>query len=96
MALLGNTHAPLVSLAARLLANHLGRQTLGAFIDPFHAFSSVANLVEASAQMAAISCRLVSKGLWLRSTLQAIRESLLAQGGGELVSVKPWRGILQP
>jgi hypothetical protein len=39
----GNTHASLVSLADRLASNHLGHQTLDAFIDPFHALFSVAN-----------------------------------------------------
>jgi hypothetical protein len=42
VALMGNTHAPLVSLAVRLTGNHQGHQAPGAFIDPFHA-SSVAN-----------------------------------------------------
>ncbi len=33
----GITYAPLVSFADRLSGNHKGRQTLSAFIDPFHA-----------------------------------------------------------
>jgi hypothetical protein len=37
VALMGNTHAPLISLADRLPGNHLGQQIPGAFIDPFHA-----------------------------------------------------------
>jgi hypothetical protein len=34
----------LVSLADRLSGNHLGHQTLGAFIDPFHAVHQSRNL----------------------------------------------------
>ena len=34
----GNTHASLVLFADRLASNHLGHQTVDAFIDPFHAF----------------------------------------------------------
>lgn len=45
----GNTHAPLVSLADRLAGNHLGHQTSGALLDPFHAVISIANLGEVSA-----------------------------------------------
>lgn len=85
MALMGNTHAPLVSLADRLANNQKGRQTLDAFIDPVHAFSSVANLVEASAQMAMASWRWLSNGLSLRSTLQAMRASLLASAVASLL-----------
>jgi hypothetical protein len=33
----GSTHAPLISLAARLRSNHSGHQILGAAFNPFHA-----------------------------------------------------------
>jgi len=39
----GNTLAPLISLADRLVFNPLGHQIPGAVIDPFHAVCSVAN-----------------------------------------------------
>ena len=42
----GNTHAPLISLADRSSSDHLGYQTLGAFLGPFHAVISVANSSE--------------------------------------------------
>ena len=43
----GNTHAPVVSLAERLLCSQTGHQTLRAFLDPFHAVISIANSFEA-------------------------------------------------
>jgi hypothetical protein len=39
----GNTHAPLLSLADRSAGDHLGHQSPGAFLDPFHAVISIAN-----------------------------------------------------
>ena len=39
----GNTHAPLLSLADKSTGDHLGHQSLGAFLDPFHAVISIAN-----------------------------------------------------
>jgi len=64
--LVGNTHASLVLLADRLTSNYLGHQTLDAFIDPFHAFFSVANSGAA-------------KVFSLRRTLHAVRASLFAK-----------------
>ena len=45
VALMGNTHAPLVSLADRLLRSHSRRQTPSAFIHPFHS-CLIANLLQ--------------------------------------------------
>jgi hypothetical protein len=43
VALMGIRTHLCVSLADRLASNHLGHQSLDAFIDPFHALFSVAN-----------------------------------------------------
>ncbi len=67
------------------MGDHLGQQTLGAYIDPFHSVFSLAIWVRGRmVQMATISLRLLSKVLLLAKTLHAIRASLLAKAVASL------------
>src|ERR1700761_9794867 len=77
VALMGIRTHRCVLLADRLASNHLGHQTLDAFIDPFHAFSL--SRTRGRVQIAIISWRAASKVFSLRKMLHAIRASLLAR-----------------
>jgi hypothetical protein len=54
------THAPLISLADRFVDNRKCHQILGAYLDPFHSFISIANCSRCGFQIAAAPTRCVS------------------------------------
>ncbi len=88
VALMGvRTHFGLISgqVGQWCWGDHLGQQTLGAYLNPFHAAISVASGIRGRlVQMAATSFRLASKALPLARTLQAIRASLFARAVASL------------
>src|SRR6516225_12014016 len=92
----GNTHVSLVSLADRLASNHWGHQTLDAFIDPFHAFFSIANSNEASAS----DCHGLTTGdvenLLVAQDAPGDPRQFVGQGCCQLVAMQPWRCVQKP